>query len=87
MKFFLFFILCVLLINNSYALKSQGDSFHPKNKLKGLPTKLLNRWETTKQPRQVTTHFAAGNDALRVTPAQYGADPTGQTDSTKALQG
>ena len=86
---FLYFIatLLVLLTHHSDALKSQGYAFHPKNKLKGLPNKLLKRWEANKKPKQVVTHFNAGVNPYRVTPQSFGGDPTGKTDSTKALQG
>ena len=68
----------ILLINLTVGLTSRGASFHPKNKLKGLPRELLTRWETTKKPRQITTYFDSGFKALRVTPGQFGGDPTGQ---------
>ena len=84
---FLFVICCLILLSYGNALTSRGDAFHPRNKLKGLPGKLLAQWEATKKPKQNNVHFSAGVKSLRVTPQQFGGDPTGQVDSTKALQG
>lgn len=83
---FLFFIVLLVFLSHTDALKSQGYAFHPRNKLPGLPSKLLTRWQTTKKPKDVTTYFNSGVDALRVTPQSFGGDPTGTVDSTKALQ-
>lgn len=62
------------------------DTFHPGHKiLPHLPRKLKARLRSTRllSPFDATAMSQGGG--LRVTPVQFGGDPTGQSDSTSAL--
>ena len=55
---------------------------HPQHR---APSALINRIQSSNPAIILTTHEASSKSGLRITPVDYGADPTGRKDSWAAL--
>jgi hypothetical protein len=75
-----------LLVGIDARMEPSKGSFHPGHKiLPHLPYELKKRLRNTRLLTPFDATGLANGGGLRVTPTQYGGDPTGRKDSTDAL--